>query len=194
PRYADAPARAHQGGQPRARSRGARSAAARGRADQRGQARLRLAARAAGQRHGVPAHRARRASRGATRMTMLQALDVCLPLFILPLAVRTIAARETFAAVVSFIAYGLLLTFAWMRLAAPDVALAVAAIGGGLSGVLVLGAAARLQSTETAAAAERPGALVRLAAAVLSTMVAAGLAAGVLFPGRAAPHPRARER
>lgn len=128
-------------------------------------------------------------------MTMLHALDVCVALLILPLAVRTIAARETFAAVVSFIAYGLLLTLAWMRLAAPDVALAVAAIGSGLSGLLLLGAAARLQSTEHAAAAERPGALLRIAAAVLSTAVAAGLAAGVLSLPDPAPTlaPRAAE-
>ncbi|HKA30687.1 MAG TPA: hydrogenase subunit MbhD domain-containing protein [Candidatus Binatia bacterium] len=111
---------------------------------------------------------------------MLHALDVCVVLLVLPLAVRTIAARETFAAVVSFMAYGLLLTLAWMRLAAPDVALAVAAIGSGLSGVLLLGAAARLRATERPAAAERPGALLRLAAGILSATIAAGLAVGVL--------------
>ena len=111
---------------------------------------------------------------------MLHALDVCVALLFLPLAVRTIAARETFAAVVSFMAYGLLLTLVWMRLAAPDVALAVAAIGSSLSGVLLLGASARLRATERAAAAERPGVLVRVAAAILSTAVAGGLAAAVL--------------
>jgi multisubunit Na+/H+ antiporter MnhB subunit len=111
---------------------------------------------------------------------MLHALDVCVVLLVLPLALRTIAARETFAAVVSFMSYGLLLTLAWMRLAAPDVALAVAAIGSSLSGVLLLGAAARLRATESAAAAERPGVLLRAAAAILSTAVAGGLAAVVL--------------
>jgi multisubunit Na+/H+ antiporter MnhB subunit len=113
-------------------------------------------------------------------MTMGQALDLSVALLVLLLAVRTIAARETFPAVVSFMAYGLLLAFVWMRLAAPDVALAVAAIGSGLSGVLLLGAAARLRDTEQAATAERPRALLRVAAAVLSAAVAAGLAAAVL--------------
>ena len=74
----------------------------------------------------------------------------------LALAVWTIAARETFAAVVGFVAYGLLLALVWVRLDAVDVALTEAAIGGGLSGVLLLGAAARLRATETPAAAERP--------------------------------------
>ena len=41
--------------------------------------------------------------------------------------------RETVAAVVGFIVYGLVLALIWMRLGAPDVALTEAAIGGGLS-------------------------------------------------------------
>src|SRR5262249_23479735 len=45
--------------------------------------------------------------------------------------------------VVGFVAYGLLLALVWVPLRAVDVALAEAAIGGGLSGVLLLGAAAR---------------------------------------------------
>lgn len=46
--------------------------------------------------------------------------------------------RSYFAAVVAFIALGLLLALAWSRLYAPDVALAEAAIGAGLAGVLLL--------------------------------------------------------
>ena len=72
-------------------------------------------------------------------------------------AVWTIAARETFAAVVGFVAYGLLLALVWVRLDAVDVALTEAAIGGGLSGVLLLGAAARLRATEALAAGGTPG-------------------------------------
>ena len=106
---------------------------------------------------------------------------------VLAVAVWTIAARETFAAVVGFVAYGLLLALVWVRLDAVDVALTEAAIGSGLSGVLLLGAAARLRATETLAAAERPAAILRLAAAVLSATVAAALAAGVLFLPDPAP-------
>ena len=58
---------------------------------------------------------------------------------------------------VGFVAYGLLLALVWVRLDAVDVALTEAAIGGGLSGVLLLGAAARLRTSETLAAAEQPG-------------------------------------
>ena len=126
---------------------------------------------------------------------MLPALDIGLALLLLLLAVWTIAARETFTAVVSFMAYGLLLAIVWMRLAAPDVALAVAAIGSGLSGVLLLGAAARLRATEGPAAADRPGRALRFGAAALSAMVAAGLTAGVLLLPDPAPTlaPRAAE-
>src|SRR5262245_47533286 len=180
PSHAPPPPRPPQGRQPGTRPGGARTAASHARASQRAQAGLRVAARHARQRHHVPAHRTRGAAGGAVRLTMLHALDVCVVLLVLPLAVRTIAARETFAAVVSFMAYGLLLTLAWMRLAAPAVALAVAAIGSGLSGVLLLGAAAGLRATERPAAAERPGALRRLAAGILSATIAAGLAVGVL--------------
>ena len=47
-----------------------------------------------------------------------------------------------------FIAFGLLLALAWVRLEAPDVALAEAAIGAGLTGALLLSALSRLNSIE----------------------------------------------
>ena len=120
-------------------------------------------------------------------MTIASALEMALVAVVLGVAVWTIAARETFAAVEGFVAYGLLLPLVWVRLDAVDVALTEGAIGGGLSGVLLLGAAARLRPTETLAAAERPGEILRLAAAVLSATVAAALAAGVLFLPDPAP-------
>jgi multisubunit Na+/H+ antiporter MnhB subunit len=116
---------------------------------------------------------------------MMQVVDVGLAVLVLAVAVWTIVARDTFAAVVGFVTYGLLLTLVWVRLDAVDVALTETAIGSGLTGVLLLGAAARLRVTETRAAAERPGTLVRLAAAALSAAVTAALATGVL----SLPHP-----
>jgi len=72
-------------------------------------------------------------------MTIASALEIALAAVVLGVAVWTIAARETSAAVVGFVAYGLLLALVWVPLRAVDVALAEAAIGGGLSGVLLLG-------------------------------------------------------
>jgi multisubunit Na+/H+ antiporter MnhB subunit len=113
--------------------------------------------------------------------------ELVLAAVVLGLAVWVIAARETSAAVVGFIAYGLLIALVWVALGAVDVALAEAAIGGGLGGVLLLGAAARLRTTEPEAAAERPGAGVRLAVGALSALVAAGLAVAVLSLPSPAP-------
>jgi uncharacterized MnhB-related membrane protein len=81
------------------------------------------------------------------------AFDLFLTALVLAVGVRTINARETYAAVVAFVTYGLLVSLLWVRLVAIDVALAEAAIGGGLTGVLMLGAAARLRAHEAGAPA-----------------------------------------
>jgi multisubunit Na+/H+ antiporter MnhB subunit len=106
-------------------------------------------------------------------------LDAGLALLVVGIAGWTIAAESAFAAVVGYVAFGLLLTLAWVRLAAVDVALTEAAIGSGVTGIVLLTAAARLRATE---APEQPGSFVRLAAAALAAIVSAGLAALVLWP------------
>jgi multisubunit Na+/H+ antiporter MnhB subunit len=106
---------------------------------------------------------------------------VGLVLLLLALALWTIVARDTFAAVAGFVPYGLLLTLAWLALSAIDVALTEAAIGAGLTGALLIGAATRLRRTEAAAQAEQPGAATRVLAAILATLVAAAIAACVLL-------------
>ena len=113
-------------------------------------------------------------------MTVASALAVVLSLVLLAIAAWTIAARQTFAAVVGFVAYGLLLSIAWVALSAIDVALTEAAIGGGLTGVLLIGAAARLRADEAAVSAERPGAALRWLAAPISAAVAGAIAVAVL--------------
>src|SRR5262249_30566254 len=120
-------------------------------------------------------------------MTIATGPGTALAAVVLGLGVWTIAAREASAAVVGFVAYGLLLALIWVRLDAADVALTEAAIGGGLGGVLLLGAAAHLRASETPAAVERAGKSVRLGAAALSGTVAAGLAVGVLLLPDPAP-------
>jgi uncharacterized MnhB-related membrane protein len=66
------------------------------------------------------------------------AFDVTLTLILVLLAWRMLAVRDLFQSAVLFIAFGLLMALAWARLAAPDLALAEAAIGAGLTGVLLL--------------------------------------------------------
>ena len=117
---------------------------------------------------------------------MTDVLNIGLSALILGLAVWTIVAREAYAAVVGFIAYGLLLTLVWVQLYGIDVALTEAAIGGGLTGALLIGAAARLRSSETAARTERPGTATRWLAAGVSGAVAVALALFLLaLPERA---------
>ena len=113
--------------------------------------------------------------------------DIGLTLLVLAVAAWTIAARETFVAVVGFVAYGLLLAFVWVRLAAPDVALTEAALGSGLTGGLLIGASSRLRRSQSPAAEEAPGVVLKAAAAVLSILVSAGLAAIVLLLPDPAP-------
>jgi multisubunit Na+/H+ antiporter MnhB subunit len=107
-------------------------------------------------------------------------LNILLAALILGLGVWTIVAREAYAAAIGFIAYGLLLTLVWVQLHGIDVALTEAAIGGGLTGALLIGAAARLRSTEAAARAENPGTASRSVAALASVAVTAALAICVL--------------
>jgi multisubunit Na+/H+ antiporter MnhB subunit len=111
---------------------------------------------------------------------MMEALNVGLALLILALAVWTVVARDTFAAVVGFVAYGLLLSLVWVALRGIDVALTEAAIGGGLTGALLIHAAGRLRKTEGPARAETPGVPTRVAAGVVAGCVTAGLAVAVL--------------
>ena len=75
--------------------------------------------------------------------------DALLGLGLFWLAWRALACPDLFRAIVLFVAFGLLLALAWVRLDAPDVALSEAAIGAGLTGALLLAALARLRSSET---------------------------------------------
>ena len=87
-------------------------------------------------------------------MSVLQALDIGLAFLVFAVAAWTIFARGAFAATVGYVVYGLLLSLVWIRLFAVDVALTEAAIGSGVTGVLLIGAAARLRGAETRGARE----------------------------------------
>lgn len=74
--------------------------------------------------------------------------DVGLVMTIIWLAVRVLAEAKMFKSVVLFIAFGLLTALAWVRLAAPDIALAEAAIGAGITGALLLDAVGHIRARE----------------------------------------------
>jgi multisubunit Na+/H+ antiporter MnhB subunit len=77
-------------------------------------------------------------------VTMIEILwfifDSMLVLLLLALAWTTCSTQDVMRAVTLFIAMGLLLAVIWARLKAPDLALAEAVIGAGISGALLLSA------------------------------------------------------
>jgi len=72
--------------------------------------------------------------------------DATLGVTLMWLAWRSLASEDLFKGIVLFITFGLLMALAWVRLDAPDIALAEAAIGAGLTGALLLGALAKLEA------------------------------------------------
>jgi len=118
-------------------------------------------------------------------MTISSVFEIGLVVLILMIGASTIVVREAFAAVIGFVVYGLLLAIAWVRLSAVDVALTEAAIGGGMTGMLMLGAVARLRFAKGTDA--RTSLPVRLAVGILCALVAAGLAIAVLSPPEVIP-------
>ena len=118
-------------------------------------------------------------------MTAVILFAIAIAALLLAVAVWVIVAQTTFAAAVGFIVYGLLLALVWVALSAVDVALTEAAIGSGVTGMLLLGAAAQLRASE--AAVEPTSLPLRLSTGILCTLVSAGLAAVVLDPPAVAP-------
>lgn len=78
-------------------------------------------------------------------MTLLTIFDLMLVAILLLLAWRLLASDTIFTAVVLFMSFGLFMALAWVRLAAPDIALAEAAIGAGITGPLFLAAKNRME-------------------------------------------------
>ncbi len=89
------------------------------------------------------------------------AFDVSLAVALPLVAWRALAARDLTQAVVLFISFGLLVALCYVRLDAPDLALAEAAIGAGITGVLFLNTLGALgaggSSGERGGLASRPG-------------------------------------
>ena len=111
---------------------------------------------------------------------MMAAYNIGLAVLVLALAVWTVVARDSFAAVVGFVACGLLLALVWLQLQGVDVALTEAALGSGLTGALLLGAASRLRQTRPPARNSRPGRLTHLLAALAAAGVTGTLGIAVL--------------
>ncbi len=75
---------------------------------------------------------------------LLGLMDLILGLSLVGLGFAALRTPDLFAACVRLVAFGLVMALIWARLRAPDIALAEAAIGSGLTGALLLGALRRL--------------------------------------------------
>ncbi len=67
-------------------------------------------------------------------------LDAALLLAVLLVAIVAVAAPRRTAATATFLVFGIVIALLWARLDAPDVALAEAALGGGVAGALLVDA------------------------------------------------------
>lgn len=117
-------------------------------------------------------------------------IDILLALALIGLAWRALASDDLFKAIVLFIAFGLVMALAWVRLNAPDIALAEAAIGAGLTGALLLAAYAKLRNTAPEASVALTGSLrgIRsIGVLIIAWLLAAGLGYGIwtLLPEQA---------
>lgn len=110
-------------------------------------------------------------------------IDMLLAVGLLALGWASLASRDPRRAVVLFMGFGLLLALTWVRLRAPDIALAEAAIGAGLTGALLFSAL----SDEAGASSEKDEAAAPKSApvwhGVVLTVLSTGLAValGIAF-------------
>lgn len=113
--------------------------------------------------------------------------NVGLAILVLVLAVWTVVTRHSFAALVGFTTYGLLLALVWVQLEGIDVALIEAALGTGLTSAILLGAGARLRAAAANERDERPGAITRMLAAGAAVCITLAITWAVLMLPDPAP-------
>jgi multisubunit Na+/H+ antiporter MnhB subunit len=116
------------------------------------------------------------------------AFDMLLALLVLGVAVRLLASRDLFEAVVLFVAFGLAVALVWVRLGAIDLALAEAALGAGVTGALLVNGARRLERKLPQAMEGEVRARLATVGLALAGLMAAGIGVAVVGVPRA-PRP-----
>jgi len=120
-------------------------------------------------------------------MSIQTFLDIALALLVIGVAVWTIVARDLFVAVVAYVVYGLFLALVWIRMYAPDVALTEAAVGGGVTGVLLVAAGKRLDISAIDIDRQKPSTTLAILAAGCSILLAGVLMIVILSLPAPAP-------
>jgi multisubunit Na+/H+ antiporter MnhB subunit len=80
---------------------------------------------------------------------IVTAFDILLIITLVWVAISSLSEAKMFKSAVMFVVFGLFMALAWVRLGTPDVALAEAAIGAGVTGVLMLDAVGHLRHRVT---------------------------------------------
>ena len=76
----------------------------------------------------------------------MEALNVILLLFIIVCAVAVSFTRSLLSAVIIFMAQGLVLSVVWILLRSPDLAITEAAVGAGISSILMFAALKKIKA------------------------------------------------
>lgn len=105
---------------------------------------------------------------------MNEMIDWLLLLGLGAVAITSLMSQSIFRAVVFFILLGLLLSLVWIRLDAPDIALAEAVIGAGITGILLLDTLGQLKKTGKLTTEPSPS-RARLGLALLASLTLVGL-------------------
>jgi energy-converting hydrogenase B subunit D len=93
-------------------------------------------------------------------MNLIILVDAVLVVILLVSAWLALTIADLQRAVIMFIAFGLLVSLAWVRLQAPDVAMAEAAVGAGLTGALLISTLNTMRQMQKRKASEEPSASV----------------------------------
>lgn len=76
----------------------------------------------------------------------MEALNVILLLFIIVCAVAVAVTKNLLSAVIIFMAQGLVLSVVWILLRSPDLAITEAAVGAGISSILMFAALKKIRA------------------------------------------------
>lgn len=79
---------------------------------------------------------------------MTEILSVLLLLFLIVCALAVARIRDMLSAVILFASYGLIMAILWQQLGAPDVAMVEAAIGTGVTTLLLIAAISKTRRAE----------------------------------------------
>lgn len=104
-------------------------------------------------------------------------IDLLIIVGLVSLAFQALSGPSLFRGIIHFVVFGLAMALAWARIGSPDLAMAEAAIGAGLTGALMMVAYRRLVEIRPDRPVDYPSARSRLA---IPIAVGAGLLVGVI--------------